>query len=400
MKKRIGISIYPNKADIEDTIKYIELAHANGLSRVFANLLEVKQDEEGQRNLSNLKKCLTFARDLGMEVIVDVNPKVYQALNIKPTEYKYFLELGATGIRLDEDFQGEVESILSQNIIVELNASSGPSTMIKTLEKGGIAENLIACHNFYPMEYTGLKFEKFEKWSKWFKEHGVRTAAFITLPREQKNVFGPWDVNDGMPTIEEHRNATLSQQIRHFLAMDTIDDIILSQQGATERQMKEIGEILDLVNEELMFDEIEHLGISQKNFEEFAAIRNKMKPKCIFEVTDIQEVSPTEDFIAFKYLHVNRFDVNDYYIRSSYPRLTFINNIIEPIKITNRKVWKVGDVVVLNKEYGRYAGELHIITKEIPYTGKRNYIGRIKEFDHKILKYVDGGKRYKLIKEK
>ncbi len=41
-----------------------------------------------------------------MEVIVDIDPNVYKDLNLHPTEYKYFLGLGATGIRLDEDFNG------------------------------------------------------------------------------------------------------------------------------------------------------------------------------------------------------------------------------------------------------------------------------------------------------
>ncbi len=399
MFKKIGISVYPKQAGKEDTIQYIKQAHSFGFTRIFANLLQVNNDDKGKNQISDLKECLTYAKDLGMEVIVDIDPNVYKDLNLHPTEYKYFLGLGATGIRLDEDFNGDVESVLSQDILVELNASTGTATMDATLKKGGNANNLIACHNFYPMEYTGLEFERFIELTTWYKEHKVRTAAFITLPKGQSNAIGPWEVNDGMPTLEEHRNATLSQQLRHFLALDLIDDVILSQQGATPKQLQEIGNVVDLMNEKLTFEEMSEFNTTQAQYDQLA-VRNQEKPTVIFEVADLQQVTKLETFIAFKYLHQNRPDLSEHLIRSTLGRVTFIDHIIEPIDQPKRKVWNVGDIVVLNKNYGRYAGELHIIKKEIPYTGKRNYIGKINGFDHLLIKYVTSGKRFKLIKEK
>ncbi len=392
---KIGISIYPNKDNKQATLEYIDLANQNGVTRVFANLLEITADGG---ELEILKECLTQAKSLGMEVIVDVNPSIYKELNLKYTEFKFFQELGATGIRLDEDFKGEIESQLSQNILLELNASSGTETMEATLKKGGKTKNLIACHNFYPMEYTGLKFSRFVELSKWYKDKGIRVAAFITLPRDQEGTFGPWDINDGMPTLEEHRNATLSQQIRHFLSMGIIDDIIISQQGTTEKQFKEIKRIIEFRNEKLELKDINPFGVTQEKFKEFSS-RNDEAPQTILEVEDLQKVSKVEEFIAFKYLHVNRVDITDYFIRSTYSRVTFVNQIIKAINYKNRKIWNPGDVVVLNEKYGRYAGELHIVTKEMPYSGKRNYIGKITNFDRQMLGYIKGGQRFKLIKK-
>lgn len=42
-----------------------------------------------------------------------------------------------------------------------------------------------------------------------FKRHGIKTAAFVT---SQSAKFGPWDVNNGLPTLEMHRHLPLELQ--------------------------------------------------------------------------------------------------------------------------------------------------------------------------------------------
>ncbi len=396
MEKRIGISIYPDKTSLEETIEYIGLAHKYGVKRIFSNLLEINKTEKGIQRLESLKKTLIHARDLGMEVIVDVAPSVYKDLELEPSEFNFFKELGATAIRLDEDFKGEVESKLSQNIIVELNASSGTKTMRKTLEKGGKPSNLIACHNFYPMEFTGMGTKRFLELTKEYKTMGTKTAAFITLPRGQKNTVGPWDVNDGIPTLELHRNATLEEQVRHFLAMDIVDDIIFSEQGATEEQFKIVNKLM--FDSKYKFNErvYSKFNVNMNTMQDFLKQEVGLNPSLIFKLEDEQIMSEVERTILFDFPHHNRPDVTEYFIRSTFSRIIFKNDIIEPRKF-NKEFFEVGDIVILNKEYNRYMGELHIITKRIPYSGKRNYVGRISNFDHELLEFAKPGREFKII---
>ncbi|TCG11305.1 MupG family TIM beta-alpha barrel fold protein [Mycoplasma todarodis] len=395
MKKRLGISIYPEIAGKEETLEYIKNAHGCGFERIFANLLDFHDTVEGRKKLDDLKQCLIFSKELGMEVIVDVSPHAYQMLKLKPTEFNFFYNLGATGVRLDEDFNGDIEAELSKSIIVELNASTGIETMQKTLAKGGKAENLIACHNFYPMRWTGLKYERFLELSQWYYKKGIKVAAFITLPESQKGI-GPWNVNDGMPTIEEHRDASLSEQIRHHLATDLISDIIISQQGTTIEQFKIIKTILDSETDKLTIEDKEKYRIDDKAFKDISE-NYKVKRDLIFELEEASDITEIEKDIIYKFPHVPRADINSYFMRSSWPRVVFDKSEIKPRK-HNSKMFKPGDVVVLNKKYNRYMGELHIITKEIPNDGKRNYVGHINKFDHLLFDFASPTRNFKLIK--
>ncbi|CAM9150092.1 MupG family TIM beta-alpha barrel fold protein [Mycoplasma marinum] len=398
MKKRIGISIYPSKTGVKETIDYIKLAHKYGVRRVFANLLEINNTGKGIEKLGALKQTLTFANKMGMEVIVDVSPTVYKSLGLEYTEYNFFKKVGATGIRLDEDFNGEVESELSKNITVELNASSGTTTMTKTIEKGGIAKNLIACHNFYPMEYTGLGIKNFINLSSEYKKMGTKVASFITLPRNQEGVVGPWDVNDGIPTLEIHRGKTLSEQVRHYMAMDIVDDIIFSEQGVTEEQFKVVQDLLFNSNFVLNKKSYEKLKVSKNQLNKYVETSIGKNPTLIFEIEDMQKLTKVEKAILFNFPHNNRQDVNEYFIRSTYSRIIFKEEIIKPKK-NDKEFFEPGDIVILNEKYNRYKGELHIITKRIPYTGKRNYVGKISLFDHNLLEFARPGRGFKIIKK-
>jgi hypothetical protein len=202
-----------------------------------------------------------------------------------------------------------------------------------------------------------------------------------------------------MPTIEEHRNATLSEQIRHFIAMQLIDDILLSQYKANKKQLKTIKKLLDFYeNDDNLILKIEKIGGETKKLKKYIKeIKNK-NLNIIYEVDNLQKISNIEKFILFDFLHLRRSDINSYSIRSSLPRICFQNKRIKPRK-TNKKYFNKGDIVILNDNYGRYNGELHILLKKIPNNGKRNYIGKIKKFDNLILKYNKSNTRYKLIRK-
>ncbi len=85
---KLGVSIYPDKSNIEEDKRYLELVNKYGFERVFTNLLSVDLGEGG--SFANFKEIVKYAEDLGMEVIADVSPpEVFKALDIHYTELKF-----------------------------------------------------------------------------------------------------------------------------------------------------------------------------------------------------------------------------------------------------------------------------------------------------------------------
>ena len=81
-------------------------------------------------------------------------------------------------------------------------------------------------------------------------------------------------------------------------------------------------------------------------------------------------------------------------VRSTIPRLTYADASI-PAHDTDDL--NVGDIVVLNDDYGRYKGELHIVTKAMKNDGNKNVVGRIVDSDLFNLRYIDSWKVFSFI---
>lgn len=95
-----------------------------------------------------------------------------------------------------------------------------------------------------------------------------------------------------MPTLERHRDMLLEDQFVDLLALGVVDDIMISQQGATEEQLKSLGKILNFYNIVQTKDTVE------------------LKIKLSEKVTDV------EKDILFKNkgdTHKNRPDFNSYF---------------------------------------------------------------------------------------
>ncbi|NQZ65845.1 MAG: DUF871 domain-containing protein [Mycoplasmatales bacterium] len=376
---KLGISVYPEITGIKKTKDYIDLASKNGFNRIFMNLLEI--DKNDDTKIKVLKEITKYARNKKFEVIVDVNPQVYEELSLPKNEIDFFANLEISGIRLDEDFGGKIEAELSNNkkyLKIELNASAGTSTIDNALKLGANPSNLIACHNFYPMEYTGLDRERFIELSSHYKAIGVRVAAFITLPTAQEDAVGPWNVNDGMPTIEEHRFMKLEEQVLDFLSTGLIDDIIISSQGATEEQFKAINKV---------FDNFKKL----KN-EEIIEIRIKFNQ-------NITEVEKDIILNNKNKVHNNRPDYTAYFIRSTWPRITYKDEVIKAHDSSLEL--KLGDVIILNENLGRYKGEFHIAKKNFQdNVNGRNLVGKVIDEDLYKINFIKDGTKFKIIEVK
>ena len=96
--RRLGFSVYPQHSETSEITAYIELAHKYGFTRIFTCLISLDSESERQK----MKDVNKFAADLGIEVIADVAPEVFEDLGIDYTGIsKLKEEYHLAGIRLD-----------------------------------------------------------------------------------------------------------------------------------------------------------------------------------------------------------------------------------------------------------------------------------------------------------
>lgn len=357
----LGISIYPDKSEVADDLAYIELAAKYGVQTIFTNLLGL-----GGKSKDEIKTAFTkridHAHKYGMEVIADVSPAVFKDLDISYDDLSFFAEIGADGIRMDENLNGSKEAVMSYNeygLKLEFNASGNPNHMNNIFGFKPNRKNIIASHNFYPQKYTGLSLDYFVANSEKIKEHGVRLKAFVSSNNE--NAFGPWDVNEGLCTLEMHRDLPIDLQARHFVATGLIDDILIANCYATE--------------------------------EEFEALAKIVEGKINIKIDREYALSEVEEKILYDDKHVVRGDISAYMVRSTMTRIKYADETIKP---QNTRDLKRGDVVILNDNYTRYKGELHIVLKDMPNEGNKNVVGRVKAEEMFLLDYLDSWEKFVL----
>lgn len=337
--KRLGISLYPKRGELEKAKEYLALAGQYGFSRVFTCLISADPAIIGE-----MKDLIAYGNSLGFHTIADVSPEVFKAYGVSYKDLSFFKALGLWGIRLDMGFSGYEESLMTYNpydLKIEINMSNGTKYLDNILSYQPNIENLIGCHNFYPHRYTGLSREHFLKTSRNFKEKGITTAAFVS---SQYGNIGPWQVEEGLCTLEEHRNLRITTQAKDLYNTGLIDDVIIANAYASEGELKALQEL-------------------DKN--------------CLtLEVIPVENLPSLEEKILFEEFHFNRGDVSSFMIRSTQSRVKYKGH---SFPLFNPKEIKRGDILIESDLYDRYAGELQIALKDMENSGKTNVVARIKE---------------------
>lgn len=363
--KTLGISIYMDRTDKQEILKYIKKASDFGFKRIFSCLLSVEQDRDKIKE--EFLEVNKFAKDLGFEIIVDVNFLVFEKLNISYNDMSFFKEINADGIRLDRGFSGKEESIMTfnpENLKIEINMSNLTHQIDTIMDYMPNTDNLIGSHNFYPHEYTAMPMEHFEACTKAFEKYGLRTAAFVTS--QEKDAFGPWPTTEGLPSLEMHRRMPLKSQIKHFVALGNIDDIIISNCFPSEEELESVKDIdLSMVN---------------------------------FDVILEKKLSEIDKKIVLDELHYSRGDINDYMIRSTQSRVKYSGNHFELFNAPEEI--KRGDLLIESSLYGHHAGELQVAIKDMKNSGKTNIVGRIVEDELFILDYIKPWQKFKFTEAK
>jgi hypothetical protein len=361
---KLGISIYPERSTFEKDKAYLDLAHKYGFKRVFTSLLQIADDKD--KVIAEFKKVVDYANELGFEVMVDINPALFDQLEISYDDLSFFHELGADGIRLDIGFTGAEEAKMTRNpygIKVEINMSGGTKYVDNIMSYSQNTNNLLGSHNFYPHRYSALGYEHFVECSKQFRQYNINTMAFVN---SHDATFGPWPTQDGLCTLEEHRDLEIATQVKHFMLTGLIDDITIGNAYASEKELKAMSEA-------------------------FFADNPKIKVDVLDTITEDERV------VLFENLHRYRGDRSIYMLRSTMTRIKYKGL---PFPATNTPDMVKGDVLVDNVGYGQYKGEMQIALKEMKNDGRVNVVARISEDELFLLDFLKPWSNFELIENK
>lgn len=343
--KKIGISIYPEKSNYSDDCLYITKAADLGYSRLFISLLEITGNQK--EILDNFKKIIFFAKDKGLEVVLDVNPSLFKQLDISYSDLSFFAQLGADAIRLDLGFSGVEEAQMTHNpydLKIEINMSHGTNYLENIMTRRPRYNYLIGSHNFYPHKYTGLDYNYFVMCCEKFREQNVATACFIN---SHSATFGPWPMQEGICTLEHHRNLSLQTQAAQLLFSNLIDCVIIGNAYASDEELQILSSVANM----------------------------KTLPIRIhtYNLSDI------EHNILFANNHIYRGEISPYMFRTkSDSRKLYADYEILPKNNVNIDR---GDILIDNSLYMQYKGEMQIAKMPRQADKKVNVVGKIFEDD-------------------
>ena len=348
---RLGISLYPEFASQEDNFAYLRRAAEHGFDVLFLALLGAKgtYEEVVERYLPYTR----LAHELGFEIFCDVNPMVLKRLGVGISMFQggidltFFKELGIDAMRLDLGMSDLEEAALAKNadgIKICINGAAVTDHVGALLSCGAPREALVGCHNYYPHRYTGVSLDYFMRGTEHWAKRGMRLQAFVSSNAPE--AFGPWPVTEGLPTLEMHRDLPTEVQLKHFVMMGCVGDVLivtgtLGCHGATILNLRE-GLGLD--------DMARRLGMN---------------------------------------LSVRGDCTSGYMIRTLESRMD-----PAPVEPFNTVDIERGDVIIDNRLYGQYAGEVQIALAPMKNSGKTNVVGHIDDCEHVLLDYLAAGTRF------
>jgi len=184
-KRRIGFSIFPGWKEIKDEqISLLKNVRDLGFSEIFMGIGPgTHWRTPVNEALSVAKEILKEANKLDYYAFVDINPQILKELNASPRNLSMFMEIGFKGVRADYGFSKEEIVEMSKQMTVELNPFEISEEEVDFIARNTNLERIKACHNYYPVLYSGISKEIFIEKNRIFKERGIEIGAFISNPK-------------------------------------------------------------------------------------------------------------------------------------------------------------------------------------------------------------------------
>lgn len=359
---RLGISLYPEFASREENFDYLRRAASHGFDVLFLALLgaDGTYEEVVERYLPYTR----LAHELGFEVFCDVNPMVLKRLGVGISMFQggidlaFFKELGIDAMRLDLGMSDLEEAALAKNadgIKICINGAAVTDHVGALLALGAPREALVGCHNYYPHRYTGVSLDYFMRGTEHWARRGMRLQAFVSSNAPE--AFGPWPVTEGLPTLEMHRELPIEVQVKHFVMMGCVSDVLIGNCFATD--------------------------------DELAAMERANSDRVRFTTRLVDGLPEDMARRLGMNLSVRGDCTSGYMVRTLESRMD-----PAPVEPFNTVDIERGDVIIDNRLYGQYAGEVQIALAPMKNSGKTNVVGHIDDCEHVLLDYLAAGTRF------
>lgn len=230
---RLGASAYLAHAPLAGPT-FAAAAEA-GATLAFTSLHIPEDSPAGARAAATA--IVSAAASAGLSVVADVSPNTARLLGDSPWEF--LRSIGVARVRIDFGFS--VAEILSIAAVlpIALNAST-----LRAADLAPFADlDVELVHNFYPREWTGLALSSAAASVTVARQFGWRVGAFIAGDSVRR---GP--LSEGLPTVEEHRNAPPLFQALSLVDAG-VDDVYVGDQALTDHSWSRLGSFVreDLV---------------------------------------------------------------------------------------------------------------------------------------------------------
>ena len=372
MKKvMLGVSLYPEQETLEEIDAYLKKASAYGFKKVFTSMFSVPGTKE--EIIAYFKDFTKIVHKYGMIVSGDCNSELFHRLEATETDLSVFKDIGVDILRMDFSFNDERDATLINNKEgIKIEMSTSFIDIIETaIKKGAKPENISTCHNFYPERYTAPSLETINDINNYWKAKNIPVAIFISSLVK---------VSDGLPTIEEHRDMPIEIQLKHCLALDNVDEIIIGNAYASDDEFKAIDQVMKQV----------YVDIPKNESLGFLAdfVPHGLTKRIPFKIHLDKGITALEKEILFNYpSHSDLGDCMNYMLRSRWTRMIYKGKEIS-CRPCDKAYYTRGDVVIVNDNLVHYRGEIQIVLKEMKVDGQRNLLGHIDENEIFILEHI------------
>lgn len=319
---KIGASIFTGlkEYNLEDSLNYLKLLKNNGYEMIFTSI----HINEADKSIEELNILIDKAYEYGIKVVVDVSKDQFFNYNISDNVYCY---------RLDYGFSTDDIVKLSKKYHIELNASTITKEKIEEYISYGInIENISASFNYYPKLYTGHSLNDVFQKTQMLKKYNICVSAFLP------SFYGKRPpMYEGLPSVETHRVQDLSISIEELKAIG----ISIIYFGDAYASKKEIELLSNHNTDDIVLDT--NIYCDDCN------LKNILNDK--FKIR-----SDYNDFLLrFKKININCF-----------------------CKFEKKEKRSKFDLTIDNELFKRYANELNLVLKDLPYDDRTCIIGHVK----------------------
>lgn len=387
--KRIGISIYPDFDNIDTIKQQLDFISTLGYTDLFTSIQlgDLGFENTGIGLSDAFIFLFNYCHEKTIIAHVDINDRMLEMLGASVDNLKPIYDLKMPIIRLDGGFTPEQTAIMTNNpygIIIEENASAIKISKprIEAIVKTGNLNQYYACHNFFPLNDTGLSFEDVREVSKLFHDYGIKTGVFIG------SLYSSSDLNAvgrGIMTVEDHRYKLSHIQAMEYFACPEFDYVIFGDSHPTKEEMRKVAEVAKN-------DQMEYLTQTyQTNDYYYPMIENFY---CVeIPVWLDQSLDKQLRYTLTHTLFQARIDQPADIIRTGHSRGICGMSSYLPIE---RLAYSI---CINNDKANRYNGELYIPIKDMPAISYANVVGMVKPYGKRLVELAKYGQILFVLKE-